>query len=88
MYHRFRDTALHRGATRCPTARAETGSGRLDEVLSRMVVIVLICIVTTGFQESLYVIHIPPSSVFAEQLGVAFIMVAIEFEIGWHVTQF
>ncbi|CAN8065681.1 unnamed protein product [Agarophyton chilense] len=56
-------------------------------VATHILIFVLIPLAMKVFYTSLSALNLPQSSIFASQLGLAFIMVAIASEIGWHVTQ-
>ena len=58
---------------------------KLGLIIAHVLVFVLIPLAMRVFYESLKALGLP--YVFASQLGLAFIMVAIASEIGWHVSQ-
>ncbi len=64
-----------------------TSYWKLGLILTHILNFVLIPVTMRVFYESLGALGLPSSSIFASQLGLAFIMVAVATEIGWHVTQ-
>lgn len=64
-----------------------TGGWKFALVLTHILIFLIIPITMKVFYETLTILRYPTSSVFASQLGLAFVMVAIASEIGWHVTQ-
>lgn len=63
-----------------------TGGWKLALVLTHVLAFVIMPVAMKVFYESLRILSYPTSSIFAAVLGLAFIMVAIAAEIGWHVT--
>ncbi|MGB3192344.1 MAG: hypothetical protein WBB43_23300 [Limnoraphis sp.] len=64
-----------------------TGGWKLALIITHVFTFALIPLAMKIFYESLKRLEWPSRSIFASQLGLAFIMVAIASEIGWHVTQ-
>jgi len=64
-----------------------TGGWKLALIITHVLTFALIPLAMKIFSESLKKLGLPSRSIFASQLGLAFIMVAIASEIGWHVTQ-
>lgn len=64
-----------------------TGSWKLALILTHIVAFVLIPLAMKIFYQALTALQLPKSTIFASQLGLSFIMVAIASEIGWHITQ-
>jgi hypothetical protein len=56
-------------------------------ILTHVVAFALIPLAMRVFYQSLRVLDVSEKTVFSSQLGLAFIMVAIASEMGWHVTQ-
>ena len=63
------------------------GGWKLGLIATHVFCFVLIPVAMRVFYEGLPELKLDRSAVFASQLGLAFIMVAITAEIGWHVTQ-
>lgn len=63
------------------------GGWKFALVFTHCLTFILIPIAMKVFYDALPKLCLPPSSVFAAQLGLAFVMVSIASEIGWHVTQ-
>ncbi|MFK0732738.1 MAG: hypothetical protein ACFKPT_08065 [Gloeotrichia echinulata GP01] len=64
-----------------------TGGWKLGLIITHVLTFALIPLAMRIFYQSLKNLGLPLRTVFASQLGLAFIMVAIASEIGWHVTQ-
>jgi hypothetical protein len=64
-----------------------TGGWKVGLIVTHVLTFALIPLAMKIFYESLKRLGWPSRSIFASQLGLAFIMVAIASEIGWHVTQ-
>ena len=64
-----------------------TGGWKYALVLTHVLTFALIPLAMRIFGKSLVILGHPLKIIFATQLGLAFIMVAIASEIGWHVTQ-
>ncbi|MEH2045699.1 hypothetical protein [Nostoc sp.] len=64
-----------------------TGGWKLGLIITHVLTFGLIPLAMRIFYQSLNNIGFPLRTIFASQLGLAFIMVAIASEIGWHVTQ-
>ncbi|CAN8066861.1 unnamed protein product [Agarophyton chilense] len=64
-----------------------TGGWKFALIFTHALNFVLIPVAMYVFHHLLCALHFPPSSVFSSQLGLAFVMVAVAAEIGWHVTQ-
>lgn len=60
---------------------------KLALIITHVLVFALIPLAMGVFYKSLTVLGLPQKAIFASQLGLAFIMVAIASEIGWHVSQ-
>ncbi|HLO85444.1 MAG TPA: hypothetical protein VK203_10635 [Nostocaceae cyanobacterium] len=56
-------------------------------IVTHVLTFVLIPLAMRIFYQGLKNLGLPLKTIFASQLGLAFIMVAIASEIGWHVTQ-
>ncbi|NEP78932.1 MAG: hypothetical protein F6K17_30700 [Okeania sp. SIO3C4] len=56
-------------------------------ILTHILTFVLIPLAMRIFYQALNNLKLPLKTIFASQLGLAFIMVSIASEIGWHVTQ-
>ena len=63
------------------------GGWKLGLIATHVFCFVLIPVAMRVFYDGLPELKLDRSAVFASQLGLAFIMVAITAEIGWHVTQ-
>ena len=67
------------------------GGWKLALIITHVLTFVLIPVAMKVFYDSLNILSEPSPSkgraIFASQLGLSFIMVAIASEIGWHVTQ-
>lgn len=70
-----------------PSRTCITGGWKLALIITHVLTFALIPLAMKIFYESLKKLGVPSRSIFASQLGLAFIMVAIASEIGWHVTQ-
>ena len=64
-----------------------TGAWKYALIATHSVTFALIPVAMRIFYEGLKNLQVPSKSIFASQLGLAFVMVAIAGEIGWHVTQ-
>ena len=64
-----------------------TGGWKYGLVFTHALTFALIPLAMRIFYEGLKNLKAPSKSIFASQLGLAFIMVAIAAEMGWHVTQ-
>ncbi|NBD34178.1 MAG: hypothetical protein GVY17_14730 [Cyanobacteria bacterium] len=64
-----------------------TGGWKWGLIATHVLAFALIPLAMRVFYQSLRVLDLPQKTIFASQLGLAFIMVAIASEIGWHVTQ-
>jgi hypothetical protein len=64
-----------------------TGGWKLGLIITHVLTFVLIPLAMRIFYQGLQNLGLPFRAIFASQLGLAFIMVAIASEIGWHVTQ-
>ncbi|MBO1346286.1 MAG: hypothetical protein EBE86_002270 [Hormoscilla sp. GUM202] len=64
-----------------------TGGWKYFLIITHVLVFAVIPLAMRIFAKSLAILGQPPRMIFASQLGLAFIMVAIASEIGWHVTQ-
>lgn len=64
-----------------------TGGWKYALILTHVFAFALIPLAMRVFGKSLLILGHPPKIIFASQLGLSFIMVAIAAEIGWHVTQ-
>lgn len=64
-----------------------TGGWKYGLVFTHALTFALIPLAMRIFYEGLKNLKVPSKSIFASQLGLAFIMVAIAAEMGWHVTQ-
>ncbi|NES00109.1 MAG: hypothetical protein F6J86_40980, partial [Symploca sp. SIO1B1] len=62
-------------------------SWKLALIITHIITFALIPLAMNIFYRGLKNLKVPAKSIFASQLGLAFIMVAIAAEIGWHVTQ-
>jgi len=69
-----------------PNPAAIEGGWKFALVATHVLTFVLIPLAMKVFYESLKRLNLQ-SGIFASQLGLSFIMVAIASEIGWHVTQ-
>jgi len=63
------------------------GGWRYALILTHILTFVLIPLAMRIFYQALNNLKFPLKTIFASQLGLAFIMVSIASEIGWHVTQ-
>jgi hypothetical protein len=70
-----------------PSRTCITGGWKLTLIITHVLTFALIPLAMRVFYESLKILELPSRAIFASQLGLAFIMVAIASEIGWHVTQ-
>ncbi|RUR76778.1 hypothetical protein ACF3DV_06590 [Chlorogloeopsis fritschii PCC 9212] len=64
-----------------------TGGWKFGLIITHVLTFGLIPLAMRIFYQSLNNLGFPIRTIFASQLGLAFIMVAIASEIGWHVTQ-
>ncbi|NEQ98872.1 MAG: hypothetical protein F6K30_19485 [Cyanothece sp. SIO2G6] len=64
-----------------------TGGWKYGLVFTHALTFALIPLAMRIFYEGLKNLKVSSKSIFASQLGLAFIMVAIAAEMGWHVTQ-
>lgn len=64
-----------------------TGGWKYGLITTHVLTFALIPIAMRIFYEGLQNLKVPSIGIFASQLGLAFVMVAIAAEIGWHVTQ-
>jgi hypothetical protein len=64
-----------------------TGSWKLGLIITHVLTFGLIPLSMRIFYQGLKNMGLPLRAIFGSQLGLAFIMVAIASEIGWHVTQ-
>ncbi len=71
----------------CENPISITGFWKLALILTHVLAFVLIPLAMRIFYQALTALKQKPSAIFASQLGLAFIMVSIASEIGWHVTQ-
>lgn len=69
------------------SATCITGPWKLGLIITHVLTFVLIPLAMRIFYQSLKNLGLPLKAIFGSQLGLAFIMVAIASEIGWHVTQ-
>lgn len=63
------------------------GGWRYGLIVTHVLTFILIPVAMRIFYEALNNLQLPTKTIFASQLGLAFIMVSIASEIGWHVTQ-
>lgn len=70
-----------------PSRTCITGGWKWALIITHVLTFALIPLAMRVFYQSLTNLGVPFKTVFASQLGLAFIMVAIASEIGWHVTQ-
>lgn len=70
-----------------PSRTCITGGWKWALIITHVLTFALIPLAMRVFYDSLPCLGVPRKTVFASQLGLAFIMVAIASEIGWHVTQ-
>ena len=63
------------------------GGWRYGLIVTHVLTFILIPLAMRIFYQALNNLKLPLKTVFASQLGLAFIMVSIASEIGWHVTQ-
>ena len=63
------------------------GGWKITLIITHVLVFALIPLAMRVFYESLRRLGVKRKAIFASQLGLSFIMVAIAAEIGWHVTQ-
>ncbi|AOW99824.1 hypothetical protein BJP34_10505 [Moorena producens PAL-8-15-08-1] len=78
------------GIAESPTGTSRTcivDGWKLGLIITHVLVFALIPLAMRIFYNSLKNLGLPSRSIFASQLGLAFVMVAIASEIGWHVTQ-
>ncbi|AFY39556.1 hypothetical protein Lepto7376_3339 [[Leptolyngbya] sp. PCC 7376] len=80
-------TSLPSIADTCPNAAEITGIWKYGLVSTHILTFALIPVAMRIFYEGLKNLQVPSKSIFASQLGLGFVMVAIAGEIGWHVTQ-
>lgn len=73
--------------TDCPNPAEITGAWKYGLVSTHALTFALIPVAMRIFYEGLRNLQVPSKSIFASQLGLGFVMVAIAGEIGWHVTQ-
>ena len=64
-----------------------SGGWKVALIITHVIPLALIPLAMRIFYESLTILGSPRRAIFASQLGLSFIMVAIASEIGWHVTQ-
>lgn len=64
-----------------------TGTWKLGLIITHTLNFALIPLAMRVFYQSLKNLGFSLKAIFASQLGLAFVMVAITSEIGWHVTQ-
>lgn len=64
-----------------------TGGWKLGLIVTHILTFALVPLAMRVFYKSLIILEWPAKAIFASQLGLSFIMVAIASEIGWHVTQ-
>ncbi|WP_013320959.1 hypothetical protein [Gloeothece verrucosa] len=69
------------------SATCITGPWKWGLITTHVLTFVLIPLAMRIFYQSLKNLGLPLKAIFGSQLGLAFIMVAIASEIGWHVTQ-
>lgn len=79
--------AILPGATTDPSRTCITGGWKWALIITHVLNFALIPLAMRVFYQGLTNLGVPFKTVFASQLGLAFIMVAIASEIGWHVTQ-
>lgn len=70
-----------------PSRTCITGGWKWALIITHVLNFALIPLAMRVFYKGLTNLEVPFKTVFASQLGLAFIMVAIASEIGWHVTQ-
>ena len=63
------------------------GGWRYGLIATHVLTFILIPLAMRIFYQALNNLKLPLKTIFASQLGLAFIMVSIASEIGWHVTQ-
>ena len=63
------------------------GGWRYGLIVTHVLTFILIPLAMRIFYQALNNLKYPLKTIFASQLGLAFIMVSIASEIGWHVTQ-
>lgn len=63
------------------------GGWRYALIVTHVLTFILIPLAMRIFYQALNNLKLPLKTIFASQLGLAFIMVSIASEIGWHVTQ-
>jgi hypothetical protein len=64
-----------------------SGGWKLGLIITHILTFALIPLAMRVFYKSLIILEWSAKAIFASQLGLSFIMVAIASEIGWHVTQ-
>ncbi|MEH2243298.1 hypothetical protein [Nostoc sp.] len=82
--------AILPGITESTTVKSRTcitGGWKFGLIITHVLTFCLIPLAMRIFYQSLNNIGFPLRTIFASQLALAFIMVAIGSEIGWHVTQ-
>ena len=70
-----------------PGASCIDGGWKLGLVITHILTFALIPLAMRVFYKSLTVLQWSAKAIFASQLGLSLIMVAIASEMGWHVTQ-
>ncbi|MDJ0733161.1 MAG: hypothetical protein QNJ47_03595 [Nostocaceae cyanobacterium] len=70
-----------------PSRTCITGGWKFALIITHILTFALIPLAMKIFYQSLNNLGLGLRQIFASQLGLAFIMVAIASEIGWHVTQ-
>lgn len=70
-----------------PSRTCITGAWKFGLITTHVLTFGLIPLAMRVFYQSLKYLGLPSKAIFGSQLGLAFIMVAIASEIGWHVTQ-
>lgn len=63
------------------------GGWKYGLIVTHVLTFILIPLAMRIFYQALQNLKLPLKTIFASQLGLAFIMVSIAAEIGWHVTQ-
>lgn len=63
------------------------GGWKYGLIVTHVLTFILIPLAMRIFYQALNNLKLPLKTIFASQLGLAFIMVSIAAEIGWHVTQ-
>ena len=70
-----------------PARTCISGGWKLALIITHSLVFVIIPLAMRVFYKSLTILEWSQKAIFASQLGLSLIMVAIASEIGWHVTQ-